>query len=84
MVRTFVRNSSISDLRDSNVIFFNQAEKYCRLLKDENGFILLETLICRTNHPKVRHFAKIALEGSVEYLERSARMGDDHPDELEG
>lgn len=60
------------------------AEKYCRLLKDENGFQMLEDLIRRTNHSKVRHYAKIALESSLEYLERSAVLGDGNADDLEG
>lgn len=63
---------------------FLLAEKYCRLLKDENGFQMLEDLILRTNHSKVRHYAKIALEGSLEYLERSAVLGDGNADDLEG
>lgn len=59
------------------------AEKYCRLLKEENGFQLLEDLIGRTNHPEVKRFAKIALEGSIIFLERNDGLSD-ASDYLEG
>jgi Zyg-11 family protein len=69
----------------SNLMFII-AEKYCRLLKEENGFQILEKLVARTVDDKVRRFAKNALEGSIEYLERNAVVGcgDEHSDELEG
>ncbi|XP_032788885.2 protein zer-1 homolog [Daphnia magna] len=61
------------------------AEKYCRLLKEENGFQILEKLVARTTDDKVRRFAKNALEGSIEYLERNAMVSaDEHSDDLEG
>lgn len=61
------------------------AEKYCRLLKEENGFQALADLVARVTHPKVKHFAKIALEGSVEFIDRNALVAGDQPlDELEG
>lgn len=59
------------------------SEKYCRLLKEENGFQLLEDLIGRTNHPEVKRFAKIALEGSIIFLERNDGLSD-ASDYLEG
>ena len=59
------------------------AEKYCRLLKEENGFPLLEDLIGRTTHLEVKRFAKIALEGSVIFLERNDGLSD-ASDYLEG
>jgi len=59
------------------------AEKYCRLLKEENGFDLLEDLMGRTSHTEVRRFAKIALEGSILFLERNDALSD-ASDDLEG
>ena len=59
------------------------AEKYCRLLKEENGFQALEDLIQRTSNAKVRLFAKIALEESINYLQRNAVLGETS-DDLEG
>jgi len=59
------------------------SEKYCRLLKEENGFPLLEDLIGRTTHLEVKRFAKIALEGSVIFLERNDGLSD-ASDYLEG
>jgi hypothetical protein len=53
-------------------------------LKEENGFQALADLVARVTHPKVKHFAKIALEGSIEYLDRNAVAGDQPLDELEG
>ena len=77
-------------LSEMPILFLNLmfviAEKYCRLLKEENGFQILEKLVARTVDDKVRRFAKNALEGSIEYLERNAVVGcgDEHSDELEG
>ena len=64
--------------------FLLSAEKYCRLLREENGFEILEKLVARTTDEKVRRFAKNALDGSIEYLERNAVLGDEHSDDLEG
>ena len=60
------------------------AEKYCRLLKEEHGFAYLEALLKRTTNDKIRRFAKIALEGSVQFLENGVALGETSSDELEG
>lgn len=45
----------------------------------------MEKLVARTTDDKVRRFAKNALEGSIEYLERNAMVSaDEHSDDLEG
>ena len=54
------------------------------MLKEENGFVYLEGLLKRTTNDKIRRFAKIALEGSVQFLENGVALGETSSDELEG